>query len=167
MTGNKEDGDLADCGAGAIMEHVGPGPETGRKEVNDAAAEETMPISSETALSEFNVRKGSIEGAGEKMSDWNELDLWCGPSCQSIAIVCLDLRVSAYFARDDERHWFDGTRCELVRSCDLAFRRFDCLLRNEAHPALRAWGHSACVRPMRTGFRTHVHNTRKRSGAHA
>lgn len=67
MTGD-EDGDCADCGAGAVEERVGPGP---REVVDDAAEEETAPVSSETNLSEMalpeknspDVREGSIDGA--------------------------------------------------------------------------------------------------------
>jgi hypothetical protein len=82
MTGDK-DGVCADCGAGAVEERVGPGPEPELgKEVDDAAVEETAPVSRETSLSEMalpeknspDVREGSIEGAGGKMSDWNESD---------------------------------------------------------------------------------------------
>jgi hypothetical protein len=86
MTGD-EDGVCADCGVGAVEERVGPGPgpepELG-KDVDDAAAEETAPVSRETSLSEMAlpvknspaVREGSIEGAGGKMSDWKESDFW-------------------------------------------------------------------------------------------
>jgi hypothetical protein len=83
MTGD-EDGVCADCGWGAVEERVGPGPEPELgKEVDDAAAEETAPVSRETRLSVMalpeknspDVRQGSIEGAGGKMSDWNESDL--------------------------------------------------------------------------------------------
>jgi hypothetical protein len=84
MTGD-EDGVCADCGEGAVEERVGPAPapepELG-KGVDDAAAEETAPVSRETSLSETAlpvknspaVREGSIEGAGGKMSDWKESD---------------------------------------------------------------------------------------------
>jgi hypothetical protein len=84
MTGDK-DGVCADCGVGAVEERVGPGPEPELgKEVDDAAVEETAPVSRETSLSETAlpvknspaVREGSIEGAGGKMSDWNESDFW-------------------------------------------------------------------------------------------
>jgi hypothetical protein len=84
MTGDK-DGVCADCGVGAVEERVGPGPEPELgKEVDDAAAEETAPVSRETSLREMAlpvknspaVREGSIEGAGGKMSDWNESDFW-------------------------------------------------------------------------------------------
>lgn len=84
-----EDGVCADCGAGAVEERVGPAPapapepELG-KDVDDAAAEETAPVSRETILSEMAlpvknspaVREGSIEGAGGKMSDWKESDFF-------------------------------------------------------------------------------------------
>jgi hypothetical protein len=82
MTGD-EDGVCADCGAGAVEERVGPGPEPELgKEGDEAAVEETAPVSRETSLSEIAlpvknspaVREGSIEGAGGKMSDWNESD---------------------------------------------------------------------------------------------
>jgi hypothetical protein len=81
----EEDGDCADCGADAVAVRVGPGPEAAGKELaDDAAAEETVPVSSETNLSETglpeknspDVREGSIEGAGGKMSDWNESDFF-------------------------------------------------------------------------------------------
>lgn len=87
MIGDK-DGVCADCGAGAVEERVGPGPGPGEpeigKEVDEAAAEETAPVSRETSLSETAlpvknspaVREGSIEGAGGKMSDWNESDFF-------------------------------------------------------------------------------------------
>jgi hypothetical protein len=81
----EEDGDCADCGADAVAVRVGPGPgpDAAEKELaDDAAAEETAPVSSETNLSEMglpeknspDVREGSIEGAGGNMSDWNESD---------------------------------------------------------------------------------------------
>jgi hypothetical protein len=86
MIGDK-DGVCADCGADAVEERVGPGPGPGPepelgKGDDDAAAEETTPVSRETSLSEMPlpvknspaVREGSIEGAGGKMSDWNESD---------------------------------------------------------------------------------------------
>src|SRR6266849_3019629 len=96
MIGDK-DGVCADCGVGAVEERVGPGPDPGPepelgkgKEVDDTAAEEeTAPVSRETSLSEMalpvknspDVREGSIDGAGGKMSDWNESDffflVWC------------------------------------------------------------------------------------------
>lgn len=77
------DGVCADCGAGAVVERAGPEPERGN-EVDDAEAEETAPVSRETSLSETAlpvknspaVREGSIEGAGGKMSDWNESDFF-------------------------------------------------------------------------------------------
>jgi hypothetical protein len=60
--------------AGAVMDRVGT--------TTAASAEETTPVSSETSLSEIDfpeknspaVSEGSIEGAGGKMSDWNESD---------------------------------------------------------------------------------------------
>ena len=89
MIGDK-DGVCADCGAGAVEERVGPGPGPGAgpepklgREVEDAeAAAETAPVSKETSLRETAlpeknspaVREGSIEGAGGKMSEWNESD---------------------------------------------------------------------------------------------
>ncbi len=91
MIGDK-DGVYADCGDGtaAVEERVGPGPGPGAgpeprlgREVEDAeAAAETAPVSRETSLREtalpeknsLAVREGSIEGAGGKMSDWNESD---------------------------------------------------------------------------------------------
>jgi hypothetical protein len=90
MIGDK-DGVCADCGAGAVDERVGPGtePEPGvGRGVEDAAAEETAPVSSETSLRETAlsvknspaVSEGSIEGAGGKISDWNESDYSCGSS---------------------------------------------------------------------------------------
>jgi len=86
------DGVCADCAAGAVEERVGSGPGPGPgpgpepelgKEVDDAVAEETVPVSRETSLSEMALpvknspalREGSIEGAGGKMSDWKESDL--------------------------------------------------------------------------------------------
>jgi hypothetical protein len=93
MTGD-EDGVCADCGWGAVEERVGPGPEPELgKEVDDAAAEETAPVSRETRLSVMalpeknspDVRQGSIEGAGGKMSDWNESDFLVRPS---ICLLC-------------------------------------------------------------------------------
>jgi len=91
MIGDK-DGVCPDCGAGAVDERVGPGtePESGvGRGVEDAAVEETAPVSSETSLRETAlpvknspaVREGSIEGAGGKMSDWNESDYSCGSWC--------------------------------------------------------------------------------------
>ena len=82
MIGDK-DGVCADCGVGAVEERVGPEPELG-KEVDDVEVEETAPVSREISLSETAlpvknspaVREGSIEGAGGKMSDWNESDFW-------------------------------------------------------------------------------------------
>ena len=129
MTGDRDCGDCADCGADAVEERVGPGPESGTKEGDVAAAAEVVPVSSETSLSETalpeknspEVREGSIEGAGGKMSDWNESDFF--PSRQSRSgqtVVGCGEKEKAYFARDDERDWFDGVRRELVRSCDLA-----------------------------------------------
>jgi hypothetical protein len=92
MIGDK-DGVCAGCGDGAVEERVGPGPGPGAgpeprpgREVEDAeAAAETAPVLRETSLRETAlpeknspaVREGSIEGAGGKMSDWNESD-FCG-----------------------------------------------------------------------------------------
>ncbi len=86
----------AEVGGGSLATLVsdgapGPEPELGKgKEVDDTAAEEeTAPVSRETSLSEMalpvknspDVREGSIDGAGGKMSDWNESDffflVWC------------------------------------------------------------------------------------------
>ena len=89
MIGDMDGVLCADWGAGAVEERVGPGPgpepepELGRG-VDDAAAEETEPVSRETSLSETAlpvknspaVREGSIEGAGGKMSDWKESDFF-------------------------------------------------------------------------------------------
>ena len=84
MIGDIEAGDCADCGADAVDERVGPGPGPEGKEGDDvAAAAEVAPVSSETSLSETALpeknspaeREASIEGAGGKMSDWNESDL--------------------------------------------------------------------------------------------
>jgi hypothetical protein len=52
--------------------------------VDVGAAADTAPVSSETYLSAMGfpeknspaVREGSMEGAGGKMSDWNESDWW-------------------------------------------------------------------------------------------
>lgn len=88
MIGDK-DGVCPDCGASAVHERVGPGtePEPGvGRGVEDAAAEERVPVSSETSLRETalpvknspTVSEGSIKGAGGKMSDWNESDYSCG-----------------------------------------------------------------------------------------
>jgi hypothetical protein len=95
------DGVCADCGAGAVEERVGPGPGAGPepelgKGDDDAAAEETAPVSRETSLSETAlpvknspaVREGSIEGAGGNMSDWNESDFFVLVR-QSQLFVCL------------------------------------------------------------------------------
>ena len=106
MIGDK-DGVCADCGVGAVEERVGPGPEPGPepepdpepelgKEVDDAAAEETEPVSRETSLSETAlpvknspaVREGSIEGAGGKMSDWNESDFLFGDAESIVCLLC-------------------------------------------------------------------------------
>jgi hypothetical protein len=91
MTGDKEDGGCADCGVGAVEERVGPDPKDAAGEDDDdagaaatAAKEETAPVSRETSLSETalpeknspDVSEGSIDGAGGKMSDWNESDWW-------------------------------------------------------------------------------------------
>jgi hypothetical protein len=61
--------------AGAVMDRVG-------RAAAASAAVEIAPVSSETNLSEIGfpeknspaVSEGSIEGAGGKMSDWNESD---------------------------------------------------------------------------------------------
>ena len=83
MIGDIEAGECADCGADAVDDRVGPGLGPDGKEGDDAAAAaETAPVSSETSLSETALpeknspaeREGSIEGAGGKMSDWNESD---------------------------------------------------------------------------------------------
>ena len=93
MTGDK-DGVCADCGAGAVEERVGPCPEPELGKEGDAAVEETAPVSRETSLSEIalpvknspDVRQGSIEGAGGKMSDWNESDFWRGSPSQLFVV---------------------------------------------------------------------------------
>ncbi len=68
----------AGAGEGALAVRVGRGTE--------AAVVDTAPVSRETSLSEMGlpvknspaVREGSIDGAGGKMSDWNESDPdWC------------------------------------------------------------------------------------------
>jgi hypothetical protein len=87
----ESDGGCAGWGAGAVAERVGVG--TG-VDVDVGAAVDTAPVSSETYLSatgfpEKNspeVRAGSIEGAGGKMSDWKESD-WRGGA--SIAVLWL------------------------------------------------------------------------------
>jgi hypothetical protein len=131
MIGDMEAGKCADCGAGAVEERVGPGPGPDGKEGDDAAeAAETAPVSSETSLSETALpeknspaeREGSIEGAGGKMSDWNESDfLVRAVRHVSWLLLLCEGKGRAYFARDDERDWFDRVRRQLVRSCDLAF----------------------------------------------
>jgi hypothetical protein len=76
----------AGCGAGAVMDRV----ETARAV---AAAVETAPVSSEKNLSEIGfpeknspaVSEGSIDGAGGKMSDWNESDYFV----LGVASVCV------------------------------------------------------------------------------
>jgi len=76
MTGERE-GVCPGWGGDAVEDRVGVG--TG---VDAGAPVETAPVSSETYLSatafpEKNsaaVRDGSMEGAGGKMSDWNESD---------------------------------------------------------------------------------------------
>jgi hypothetical protein len=137
MIGDKDGVVCADCGAGAVEERVGPGPGPGPgpepelgKEVVDAAAEVTAPVSRETSLSETAlpvknspaVREGSIEGAGGKMSDWNESDFWFGEAVSIVLFRLCDVkRRRAYLARDDERDWFDGVCRQLVCSCDFTF----------------------------------------------
>jgi hypothetical protein len=67
-------------GAAALALRVGSGREAGT-----AAPVDTAPVSRDTSLSETGlpekyspaVREGSIDGAGGKMSDWNESD-WTG-----------------------------------------------------------------------------------------
>ena len=83
ISGDRDGGDgaCADCGAGADVERVGAWTGAGTEEEAGAVVE-TAPVSSETrlretALPEKNspaVSEGSIEGAGGKMSDWNESD---------------------------------------------------------------------------------------------
>jgi len=76
MTGESE-GVCPGWGGGAVEDRVGVGTA-----VDAGAPVETAPVSSETYLSamafpEKNspaVRDGSMEGAGGKMSDWNESD---------------------------------------------------------------------------------------------
>jgi hypothetical protein len=78
-TGDSDGVCEADCGAGAVAVRVGV---AATEAAATAAAAETAPVSSETYLSatgfpEKNspaVREGSLEGAGGKMSDWNESD---------------------------------------------------------------------------------------------
>lgn len=97
MIGDKDAGDCADCGADAVAVRVGPGPGPEGIEVDDAVAD-IAPVSSETSLSETglpeknspDVREGSIEGAGGKISDWNESDFLFGvggSSRQSLVIM--------------------------------------------------------------------------------
>ena len=76
MIGERE-GICPGWGGGTVGDRVGVGTE-----VDTGAPVETAPVSSETYLSatafpEKNspaVRDGSMEGAGGKMSDWNESD---------------------------------------------------------------------------------------------
>ena len=101
MIGDMDAGDCADCGADAVAVRVGPGPGPVGIEVDDAVAD-TAPVSSETSLSETglpekyspDVREGSIEGAGGKMSDWNESDffIWRGWFVTSVACYYVEGR---------------------------------------------------------------------------
>jgi hypothetical protein len=128
--GDIEAGDCADCGADAVEERVGPGPGPEGKEGDDAAAAaEIAPVSSKTSLSETALpeknsaaeREGSIEGAGETMSDWNESDFLVRVLRRvswSLLLLCGG-KGRAYFAQDDERDWArwrSSSACTLLRS---------------------------------------------------
>jgi hypothetical protein len=86
-TGERDGGD-AGWEIGAVVDRVGTAAANAGADV--ASAVETAPVSSDTNLSETALPEknspavidGSIDGAGGKMSDWNESDYGC--VCMSV-----------------------------------------------------------------------------------
>jgi hypothetical protein len=113
---------------------------SGREVADAAAAVDTAPVSRETSLREMGlpeknspeVRQGSIDGAGGKMSDWNESD-W--GACVS-GFKYRRWEGERYLARDDECDGLDSARGELVCARDLALGGAEGAPRDEAHTAL-------------------------------
>ena len=99
-------------------------------------------MSRETSLREIGlpeknspaVREGSIDGAGGKMSDWNESD-W--RACVSYFLMSRGCgRRGRYLTRDDECDGLHSAGGDLVRTRDLALGGAEGASRDEAHPAL-------------------------------